>query len=375
MSTRKFMRFEILAVSRHSKARVGRIHTPHGVVDTPGFVAVATNGALKHLDFPTADALGCQLVFCNTAHFLVNSGPDLVHEAGGLHEFLRRRNRPLITDSSGFQVFSWGDLVKKVTTKDGITFRSYKDGKYIQVSPETSIRAQVKLGADIILVLDELLGYENATKEVTATSMERSHIWAERSWLEFDRLKSTSKTEQGLYGIVHGGFFPDLRKQSAEFLVERNPNFAGFALGGSLGIGPTQDEAKLALATGVDALPVDKPKHLLGIGDINSLRLAIPLGIDTFDSSFPTKLARHGTVVLGDGSYLTLRKSMHAKRFNEPLDPTCTCSTCTLYSVAYLHHLLKTHEPVLPTLLCIHNLAQIHAMMAQTRQDIIHGRL
>lgn len=333
------------------------------------------NGALKHIDFPTADALGCQLVFCNTAHFLVNSGPDLVHKAGGLHEFLQRRNSPLITDSSGFQVFSWGDLVKKVTTEEGITFRSYRDGSTIQVSPETSIDAQVKLGADIILVLDELLGYENATHAVTLQSMTRSHVWAERSWKAFDRLKHTSKTEQGLYGIVHGGFFPDLRRQSAEFLVANYPDFAGYALGGSLGVGPTQDEAKLALTTGVNALPAHKPKHLLGIGDINSLRLAIPLGIDTFDSSFPTKLARHGTVVLGDGTYLTLKKSIYATEFNKPLDATCPCETCARYSLAYLHHLLKCHEPVLATLLCVHNLTQIHLMMAQARQDIVDGRL
>lgn len=362
--------FQVACTSRVSSARAGVIQTPHGAIKTPAFTPVATNGALKHMDFPTAQEVGTQLVFCNTAHFLVNSTPDKVRSAGGLHG-LTRRQQPFITDSSGFQVYSWGDLVLGVDTEQGVTFKSYRDGSILTVSPESSIQAQAALGADIILVLDELLGFDNASRETTELSMKRSHLWAERSWREHHRLGDRG---QALYGIVHGGFYPDLRTQSAQFLTSLK--FDGYAIGGSLGVGPRQEQAYQAVQSAVNSLPQGAPKHLLGIGDFASIKKGISLGLDTFDSSFPTKLARHGTVIFDEHTPPeNVRKAKFELEFGKSIDPSCDCSTCQRYSLGYLHHLCKTHEPVLAQLLCTHNLRATHRFMEKAREQIFANQL
>jgi len=212
----------------------------------------------------------------------------------------------------------------------------------------------------------------NDADQKTLDSMERSHIWAERSLKEHQRLGVDRG--QALYGIVHGGFFPDLRIRSAQFISQRP--FDGFALGGSLGVGPHQQEAKQAVEGAVRVLPEAKPRHLLGIGDLPSLRAAIPMGLDTFDSAFPTKLARHGGALIDEFTPgINVGRAAFTRQFNEPIDRTCPCSTCQRFSLAYLHHLQKAHEPVLATYLAVHNLTAIHRMMKRMRQDIIDGRV
>jgi queuine tRNA-ribosyltransferase len=202
--------------------------------------------------------------------------------------------------------------------------------------------------------------------------MIRSHAWADRSLQEHQRLGVDRA--QALYGIVHGGFFKDLRIQSSKFMAARP--FDGFALGGSLGVGPHQIQAREAVDHAIQNLPEQKPRHLLGIGDLPSMKSAIPLGLDTFDSAFPTKVARHGTALIDEFSpSINVGRANYTKQFSESIDATCPCSTCKQYSLAYLHHLQKTHEPLLATLLCVHNLTAIHRMMARMRENIIDNKI
>lgn len=202
--------------------------------------------------------------------------------------------------------------------------------------------------------------------------MERSHIWAQRSLDE--HIRQGLDRGQALYGIVHGGFYEDLRLKSAIFMKKRP--FDGFALGGSLGVGPAERHAENAIKVAMDVLPENKPRHLLGIGDMPSIRQAVPLGLDTFDSAFPTRLARHGSAFVDENHpIVNIARAQYARMFDRSVDGTCSCSTCQRFSLAYLHHLHKTHEPVLATYLCIHNLTALHRMMRRLRQDIIDGKI
>jgi queuine tRNA-ribosyltransferase len=208
--------------------------------------------------------------------------------------------------------------------------------------------------------------------EKTLQSMERSHIWADRSLNEHLRLGTDRG--QALYGIIHGGFYSNLRVQSARFAAERP--FDGFALGGSLGVGPVEMQARHAVDEALQVLPPHKPRHLLGIGDLPSIRSAIPLGLDTFDSAFPTKVARHGMALIDENlPPINVGRAPFTREFSKPIDESCPCSTCKRFSLAYLHHLQKAHEPVLATMLCVHNLTAIHRMMKRLRQDIKDGRM
>jgi len=369
--------FEIIKRSRKSGARLGVLHTAHGSLKTPAFVAVATNGALKHVTWRQAEETGCELVFCNTAHFLTNADCAQIQLMGGLHALLGRRTKPLITDSSGFQVFSWGnELVIKVDKQTGITFKSYRDGRLFNVSPESCIRTQTQLGADIILVLDELLGMDGSSRERTEQSLTLCESWADRCLSEHERLGGFNTATQALFGIVHGGYFTDLRVRSAKFLAARP--FDGFALGGSLGKGPASgnDQARDAIAAALCELPDCKPRHLLGIGDLPSIRAAVPFGIDTFDSSFPTMIGRHGSAICGfDTPLLRIRESKFAAMHSRPVDESCDCETCRSCSLSYLHHLYKCNEPVLATLLAVHNLTAMHRCFATIREEIANDSL
>src|SRR3989344_2008575 len=307
-------RFKVLHRSKKSRARVGKIETPHGEIDTPNFVAVGTNGTLKALDNRMVDSIGLQLMFCNTYHLLLRPGVDVVRRAGGLHRFINRQ-MPIITDSGGFQVFSLAygsvaDELKSRGTKkqdghvlkiseEGVFFRSYRDGSPILLTPESSILAQKALGADIIIPFDELPPY-HIGKEKLKQSFERTHRWEKRSLEE--HLKNPQN--QAIYAVVHGGVDDELRQESATFLG--NLPFDGFAVGGSLG--KTKPEMVEMLTEVMPKLPEEKPNHLLGIGDLESLRLCLPLGIDTFDSSYPTRAARHGLLLTKDGGMKVEKK-------------------------------------------------------------------
>jgi len=371
--------FELIYQSRKSRARVGRIHTPHGTIDTPNFVPVGTNATLKAVDASYTDALGIQLMFCNTYHLILHPGTELVRQAGGLHKFMNRKY-PLITDSGGFQVFSlmYGTVNEELKSKgkkqlknsvlkideEGVLFRSYRDGTPVLLTPESSVQAQKDLGADIIIPLDELPPY-HVDRRALLRSFERTHRWEKRS------LDEHLKNEQGqtMYSVIHGGIDQELRKKSCDFAADLP--FGGYAIGGSLG--KTHQEMFTMLEGMMPHLPQDKPNHLLGIGDLTSLEPCIKLGIDTMDSSHPTRCARHGLLFTTQGTV----KIMNARYHNDlvPIDPACTCYTCTNYTVAYLRHLFKAHELAAYSLASIHNLHFMVQQMKQYRIAILEDRI
>lgn len=370
----KNFHFELIHKSKKSRARVGRIHTPNGIIDTPNFVAVGTNGTVKTLDNTMLHEIGLQLMFCNTYHLMLQPGTAVVREAGGLHNFINRR-LPIITDSGGFQVFSLAygsvaDELKSRGTKkhggsvikineEGVLFRSYRDGRKILLTPETSVSAQKDLGADIIIPFDELPPY-HITNENLKISLDRTHRWEQRS-LE---AHLSNPQKQAMYAVVHGGINPEMRKASSEFLSKLP--FDGFAIGGSMG--KNKEEMHELLSFTLPLLPEEKPNHLLGIGDLPSIERSIPLGIDTFDSSYPTRSARHGILLTAMGD-LNITKASYAGVF-QPVDKDCSCPTCKRFTAAYIHHLFKAREQTAMALATVHNLYYMMQLMERYRKLI-----
>jgi queuine tRNA-ribosyltransferase len=396
---RDFFRFEVLHESTKSQARVGRIHTPHGIIDTPGYVAVATNAALKGVDFRSADEAGQQLIFANTYHLLLHPGSEIIRDAGGIHNFTNRKG-PFITDSGGFQVFSlaYGSVYEELSSKgelkrasrgkksgeanrhlggkdpvtvteEGAIFRSYRDGAKFLLTPESTVQAQKDIGADIIIPLDELPPY-HIDRNVLVESVDRSHRWEARSLQE--HLKGVK--QQAMYCVVHGGIDKELRTKSVEYLTSLP--FDGYAIGGSLGNG--KEELKDLLTWMMPMFDEgdrkSKPRHLLGIADEESIRNAVVRGLDTLDSCYPTRIARHGTILTREGS-MKISSSKYSRAFGEKLDKDCNCSTCQHYDRAYLWHLFKANEPIAMTLAAQHNIQYMTDLMARIRQDIIDGNL
>ena len=374
-----YFSFKIIHQSKKSKARVGQIITPHGIIDTPNFVAVGTNGTLKALDNQMLESMEQQLMFCNTYHLLLHPGPEVVKAAGGLHKFINR-NQPIITDSGGFQVFSlaYGTVKDELKSKgkksiqnsvckiteEGVTFRSYRDGAKIILTPEISIQVQKDLGADIIIPFDELPPY-HIDEQKLKRSLDRTHRWEKRSLDE--HLKNPQ--QQAMYAVIHGGVNKDFRSISCKTLTDMP--FDGFAIGGS--VGKNHTEMIDMLNHTLPQLPYDKPNHLLGIGDLPAISEIVPLGIDTFDSSHPTKCARHGHLFSSQG---TVKITQGKYKFNMgPIDPLCLCYTCKNYTTSYVHHLFKSHEPTADTLATIHNVAFMIQLMKQYRQDILDGKI
>lgn len=375
----KKFEFKIIHQSKKSRARVGKIYTSHGVIDTPGFVAVGTNASIKAIDSVTLKDLDLQLIFCNTYHLILHPGTKTIAAAGGLHKFMQR-DTPIITDSGGFQVFSlaygsvhdelksrgkkknYGSVLK--ITEEGVTFRSYRDGEKLVLTPESSIMAQKELGADIIIPLDELPPYHIDSKALKE-SLDRTHRWEIRS-LE-THLKNPC--HQAIYAVIHGGMDFSLRKESCDILC--NYPFDGFAIGGS--VGKNKEELKALLSFTTPLLPPEKPNHLLGIGDLTSIFSIVPFGIDTFDSSYPTKAARHGFLLSKSGGIKILQKKY--KTDFSPIEKDCTCKTCTHFTAAYLHHLFKANELSAYTLASIHNLHFMNQWMHHTRQLILEDKI
>lgn len=371
--------FEIIYQSTKSRARVGRIHTPHGIIDTPSFVAVGTNGTLKALDNKMLETLNQQLMFCNTYHMLLHPGSDVVAKAGGLHAFMNR-SQPIITDSGGFQVFSlaYGGVASELKSKgtkhhknsvikiseEGVIFRSYRNGDLIHLTPESSVIAQKQLGADIIIPLDELPPY-HIDNIALRKSLDRTHRWEQRS---LDQHKQ-NKQKQAMYAVIHGGILPELRTISCQTLTKLD--FDGFAIGGSVGKNKQEMEAMLKYT--LPQLPRDKPNHLLGIADLSSIQAILPLGIDTFDSSHPTKCARHGHLFTSQG---TKKIEQVVWKYNfETIDAACGCYTCKNYTNSFLHHLFKAKEATAHTLATIHNIAYMNNLLTNYRLKILAGDL
>ena len=374
-----FFKFEVIHKSNKSRARVGKIHTPHGIIDTPNFVAVGTNGVIKALDSKNIEEIGVQLIFCNTYHLILQPGSELIKSAGGIHKFMNRQT-PIITDSGGFQVFSlmYGgvhDELKSRGTKkhnnsilkiseDGVTFRSYRDGAKVLLTPESSIQAQKNIGADIIVSFDELPPYHTSMQDLKK-SLARTHRWEKRS-LDEHKL---NPQQQALYAVIHGGLDQDMRKESCQYLS--GLDFDGYGIGGSLG--KTKEQMFELLKFLMPHLPEDKPNHLLGIGDLNSIPEIIPQGIDTFDCSHPTKAARHGLLFTKTGG-MRVFKSGNSQKLG-PIEDECECFTCKHYTLAYLCHLFKAHELTAYSLATIHNLHFLVQLMNDYRKKILNDQI
>ena len=373
------MEFKVIARTPHTRARIGMLTTAHGSIETPEFFFCATKGAIKGLSPQTLHQAGVQAILANTYHLMILPGVEVIRHAGGLHSFMNWSG-PLMTDSGGFQIFamgygtvadeikrlktrSWRPSLIKITEQEAI-FRSYFDGSTVRLSPETAIDLQWTFGADFLMQLDECTPF-HATQAYTAQAMERSLRWGKRC---LDRLSILQPQPQGLYGIIQGGIYPDLRRYSAQAIAEQP--FFGTAIGGTLGGNkPQMYEIIDAIAP---YLPCGRPVHLLGIGDIDDIWTAIEAGIDTFDCVAPTRLARHGWALLSDGlehTKINLRNAPY-RTHHHPLDPKCGCYTCRNFTCAYLHYLLKIKEMLGLHLITLHNLATITRLMSEIREAI-----
>ena len=379
--------FEIHARDAASRARAGVLRTAHGDIRTPAFVPLATKATVRGLTPAEVEGLGFDIVLGNTFHLFLDPGHDLIREFGGLHEFMGWR-RPIVTDSGGFQVFSMGygtvaDEVKgrsafgperhgKVLSieEDGVRFRSYIDGSERFMAPETSMEIQAALRSDLALVFDECTPF-HVDRDYTARSTERTHRWLDRC---LDWHDEHGPQEQLVYGIVQGGVYEDLRVGSAQAVAASRCD--GIAIGGSLGAEKEQMYEVVEWTTAV--LGEERPRHLLGIGEIDDLVRGIELGIDTFDCAMPTRIGRHGMAIVPDPERrwrVDLAKARW-KEADEPLLEGCPCPACAHgYSRAYLHYLLKAREQTAQRLLTRHNLAYVQRLMAELRAAIDEQRL
>ncbi len=376
--------FKILKKSKKSFARLGLIETPYGQILTPAFTPVATQAAIKGLTFKDLDEIGIQTIFCNTYHLLLRPGHQLIKKFGGLHKFMNF-NKPIFTDSGGFQVFSLGKGLEQgvgkianifpgeseITikpkeksrvkiTEEGVIFYSHLDGSEKFLSPELSIKIQEDLGGDFVFAFDECTSPLD-DYEYTKEAMERTHRWAIRS------LKAFKGKKQAIYGIVQGGYFKDLRIESAKFI--NSLDFWGIGIGGSLG--KTKKDMYKILSWVIPLLDENKPRHLLGIGSIEDIEKIVKYGIDTFDCVEPTRLARHGTALLKKGKLnLNLAKYKNSK---EPIDKNCQCYTCQNFTRGYLRHLITAKEMSGIILLAYHNLWTIEKVVSEVREKIKKG--
>ncbi|WP_420614127.1 tRNA guanosine(34) transglycosylase Tgt [Candidatus Spongiisocius sp.] len=337
-------------------ARRGRLLTPHGAVETPAFMPVATRASVKGLDSHDLRAVGTRMVLANTYHLMLRPGSGRISALGGLHTFMGW-DGPILTDSGGYQAFS----LRASITEDGCGFKSVYDGSQHFLTPEQAVLVQEELGPDIAMVLDVCIGLP-APREAVAEAMERTLRWAERS------VRIRSREDQALFGIVQGGADPDLRYDSARRTAELDLD--GFGIGG-LSVGEDLGRRNESVEAAVAGLPAGAPRYFMGLGDTEGLLDAVARGVDLFDCVWPTRLARHGKVISSEGDY-----NIRLARFagdDAPLDPDCPCLTCRTYSRAYLRHLANTRELSLSRLLSIHNLAATHRLLQEARAAITAG--
>jgi queuine tRNA-ribosyltransferase len=346
------MRFELLTKDPKTRARRGRLHTAHGVIETPVFMPVGTHATVKSMTPAQLRDLNVEILLCNSYHLFLRPGPQIIAQLGGLHRFMAW-DRPILTDSGGFQVFSLSSL--RNITDDGVRFQSHLDGSSHFLTPEGAIDIQTALGSDIMMILDDCLAYPSDHFQAEK-SMRRSLLWAERCKRHFEKMGAVGPdgnhpSPQHLFGIVQGGIYPDLRQESASRLVSMD--FPGYAVGG-LAVG----EPKPLMYEVIDGLephlPQEKPRYLMGVGTPADLAEAIALGIDMFDCVMPTRHARNGWLFTKDG-HIVIR---HAKYKDDPapIDATCGCLVCGTYSRAYLRHLFISGEILSSVLNTIHNL-------------------
>lgn len=354
--------YELIKKDAKTGARRGRIHTPHGVIETPVFMPVGTQATVKAMTpDELKDMVDAKIILSNTYHLYLRPGDELVAEAGGLHKFMNW-DRPILTDSGGFQVFSLADL--RNITEEGVKFKSHLDGSSHFISPEKSMSIQNNLGSDIMMAFDECCPYPS-TYEYTRKSMERTTRWAKRCLEAHKR-----KDKQGLFGIVQGGMYKDLREESAKQLVELD--FPGYAVGG-LSVGEPADLMYDVLEYTTPFLPENKPRYLMGVGTPDYLIEAVMRGIDMCDCVLPTRIARNGTAMTSEGK-VVVRNATYERDWT-PLDHNCDCYTCTHYTRAYIRHLVKCGEILGARLITIHNLRFLVRLMENVRKAIEEDRL
>ncbi len=353
------MRFELLHVCRQSGARLGRLYTDHGIVDTPCFMPVGTKASVKGLDPETISDLGAQIVLSNTYHLYLRPGHQIVEKAGGLHKFMNWKG-PILTDSGGFQVFSLSSLRK--ISDEGMEFNSYIDGSKHYFSPEKSMEVQRALGSDIVMAFDELTAAD-VSYDKAKDAMERTLRWLKRC------TSVELKPHQTLFPIIQGNMYEDLRKESAlrtaEFVT------AGVAIGG-LSVGETPEQMYRMLDTLQPLLPEDKAHYLMGVGSADYIFEGVYRGVDMFDCVLPTRIARNGTAMVKEG-YITVRNNPYAEDFT-PVESDCDCYACRNYTRAYIRHLLKADEINGGRLLSIHNLRFLTRLAADMRKAIAEDR-
>lgn len=352
--------YELIKTDNRTKARRGRVTTPHGTIETPVFMPVGTAATVKAMRPEEVKELGAEIILSNTYHLYLRPGHEIVKAAGGLHEFMNW-DKPILTDSGGFQVFSLGAMRK--IREEGVEFRSHIDGSKHMLSPEKSMEIQNALGSDIIMAFDECAPYP-ADRQYVKDSLERTTRWLKRC-KEYH--KNTEK--QSLFGIMQGGMYPDLRKLSAEQIVELD--LPGYAIGG-LSVGEPKPIMYEILDECVDYLPKNKPRYMMGVGSPDCLFEGVERGIDMFDCVLPTRIARHGMAMTSQGR-VNIKNAAYEKDFT-PLDPNCDCYTCRNYSKAYLRHLFKADEILSSMLMTNHNLHFLVNTMKNIRKSIEEDR-
>ena len=356
------IKLEILHTCKQSGARTTRLYTPHGIVKTPMFMPVGTLATVKYLSNADLDSVEAGVILSNTYHLWLRPGAEVIEQAGGLHGFMNVHNRPILTDSGGFQVFSLGHM--RQIKEEGVTFRNHLNGSEMFLSPEEAIHIQNQLGADIIMSFDECPPWPS-TYEYMKDSVERTLRWAKRGQIAHQR-----PTEQALFGIVQGGEYEDLRAHSAQSLVEMD--FDGYSIGGA-SVGEDKATFQKMVASSTKHLPWDKPRYLMGVGAINDLIESVILGVDMFDCVLPTRLARHGSAITSHGR-INLKNKKHEYDFTT-LDPECDCQCCQNHTKAYLRHLIRNNEGLGLRLLSIHNIRYLIRLTHEIQEAIENDRL
>lgn len=353
--------YELIKTCKQTGARLGKVHTPHGTFDTPMFMPVGTLATVKTMSPEDLESMHAEIILSNTYHLWLRPGEDIIKEAGGLHKFMNWK-RPILTDSGGFQVFSLSNT--REITEAGVNFRHHLSGEKLFFSPEKAMQIQNDLGPDIMMVLDECPPYP-ASYEYMKDSVERTSRWAERSLNAHKR-----SHDQGLFGIIQGGEYKDLREQSARDIISLD--FPGYAIGG-LSVGEPKHIMNEVLEYTTPLMPANKPRYLMGVGSPDSLIDGAMRGIDMFDCVLPTRIARNGTCMTSNGR-LVVRNAKYARDFG-PIDENCDCYTCKNYSRAYIRHLVKCNETFGIRLTTYHNLHFLLNLMKQVRTAISEDRL
>jgi queuine tRNA-ribosyltransferase len=350
--------FEVARTCTSSHARLARLETLHGLIETPIFLPVGTQATVRTLTPQDMDEIGIEMILCNSYHLYLRPGSEVIKKAGGLHSFMAWK-KPILTDSGGYQIFSLSSF--RQITEDGVVFRSHIDGSEHRISPEQAMLLQEEIGADVIMALD-VCPATSAKRDDVTKAVEYTSAWARRCH------NAHTRTGQHLFGIIQGGIYPELRTISAGQITELG--FAGYAIGG-LSLGESKSSMWEMVAHTVNFMPVEKPRYLMGVGSPEDIVQGVALGIDIFDSALPTRVARNGALYTRSGR-INIKRSKYCDDFG-PVDDSCNCFTCKNFTAAYLHHLFKCEELLAYRLATIHNLFFMKSLVSEIRVSMSTG--